>query len=444
MVQSGVDRVLTMQTPSGGFAYWPGGSEPAYWASAYGLHLLLDAQKAGYAVPADRLEEALDWMEREITRGDLAERDDWYSKNAEPYMHYVLALAGRPQKARAEQLLRRMTRAGSADDGEAREQVFLLQAALQAAGDHRYEAQLKRVDTSNVRADRSTGWTFYSDRRRRGMQLSTLVDLFGRDPAAEPLAELVAEALRGEARSYTTQELVWGITGLGKLVEQGATLTGTPQLVANGAALEATSSADLPGNWSWRLHRASEHRQLALRLPERGDGALFLVVSSEGVPVVPPADLKTGGDGLRLERRFHRAEGELFDPQAEGLDLGELVHVELAITNTGPERISNLALVDRVASGLEIENPRLGRDRATDWVDAEELWEADYLDVRDDRLEVFGTLEAGETRRVVYSVRATAAGRFTMPASAVEAMYDPRRWARGTGMALTVRGAAGW
>jgi hypothetical protein len=31
-----------------------------------------------------------------------------------------------------------------------------------------------------------------------------------------------------------------------------------------------------------------------------------------------------------------------------------------------------------------------------------------------------------------------------MPASAVEAMYDPRRWARGSTLALTVRGAAGW
>ncbi|HUP24477.1 MAG TPA: MG2 domain-containing protein [Thermoanaerobaculia bacterium] len=440
MAQSGIDRVLTMQTPSGGFTYWPGGSEPAYWASAYALHLLLDGQRAGFAVPAERLEEAVDWMERELARGDLAEREDWYSKNSEPYMHYVLAVAGRPQKARAEQLLRRMTRPGSTDDGETREQVFLLQAALQVAGDHRYEAQLERPDVSNVRSERSTGWTFYSDRRRRGLQLATLVDLFGRDPAIEPLADLVAEALRGSARSYTTQELVWGITGLGKFVEQGATLAGEPQLVANGAALEVESSPDLPGNWSWRLHRASEHNQLTLRLPQRGDGALFLVVSTEGVPVVPPADLVAGGDGLRLERRYHRAGGEPFDPQVEGLDLGELMHVELLVTNTGPERMSNLALVDRVAAGLEIENPRLGRERATDWIDADELWAADHLDVRDDRLEVFGMLEPGQTRKVVYSVRATAAGRFTVPASSVEAMYDPRRWARGTPLALTVRG----
>jgi uncharacterized protein YfaS (alpha-2-macroglobulin family) len=355
-------------------------------------------------------------------------------------MHYVLAVAGRPQKARAEQLLRLMTRPGNADDGETREQVFLLQAALHQAGDHRYEAQLKRPDVSNVRADRSTGWTFYSDRRRRGLQLATLVDLFGRDRAIEPLADLVGEALRGAARSYTTQELVWGITGLGKFVEQGATLAGEPRLLANGAAVEVESSADAPGNWSWTVHRAGEHRALSLRVPQRGDGALFLVVSTEGVPVAPPADLLAGGEGLRIERRYHRAEGEPFDPQGEGLALGELVHVELAITNTGPERVSNLALVDRVAAGLEIENPRLGRDRATDWIDSDELWEADHLDVRDDRLEVFGMLEPGQTRKVVYSVRATASGRFTVPASQVEAMYDPRRWARGSAMTVTVKG----
>ena len=31
MVMHGVDRILSMQTPSGGFAYWPGGTEPTHW-----------------------------------------------------------------------------------------------------------------------------------------------------------------------------------------------------------------------------------------------------------------------------------------------------------------------------------------------------------------------------------------------------------------------------
>ena len=99
----------------------------------------------------------------------------------------------------------------------------MLQAALHMAGDQRYEADLRRPDLSPVSGERSNGWTFYSDRRRRGFMLATFVDLFGRDPAGEPLANLVAESIRGRASGwYTTQELVWSLTGLGKFVDAGA------------------------------------------------------------------------------------------------------------------------------------------------------------------------------------------------------------------------------
>ena len=45
MVLSGINRVLSMQTPSGGFGYWPGATEPLEWATAYATHMLLDAQE---------------------------------------------------------------------------------------------------------------------------------------------------------------------------------------------------------------------------------------------------------------------------------------------------------------------------------------------------------------------------------------------------------------
>jgi alpha-2-macroglobulin len=444
MVQAGVDRVLSMQTPSGGFAYWPGGVEPARWASAYALHLLLDARELQYQVPPERIDDALEWMEREVARGDASDRADWYSSDAEPYMHYVLALAGRPQRARVLDLLRRRGgveggRAGDdqrASAGETREQRFLLMAAAHLAGDHRFEGELRSPDLAPVREERSWGWSFYSDRRRRGLMLSTFVDLFGRDETARPLADLVAESLRQESRRYSTQELVWGITGLGKFLGAVAEVAGTPGLTANGQSVEPSSAR--PGDWRFELARASEHRSVVLDLPaDAGDG-LFLIVASEGVradqPEPPP-----GGDGLILRRTFRRLSGEPFDPAVEGVALGEVVGVELELRNTGAERVTNLALVDRVPAGFEIENPRLGRERAVDWIDPDELWAVDHLDVRDDRVEAFGALERQQGGKLVYAVRATSAGRFAIPAVTAEAMYNPAVWARGASSRVEIR-----
>ena len=428
MVREGIRRLLSMQTPDGGFAYWPGGSEPAYWGTAYATHLLLDASKLDYPVPEERLDEALDWIDRQISNHFEAGRhgSDWTSRDAEPYLHFVLARAGRARKARIERLIGEMP---PAPRREAKEHLFMLKAALYQAGDQRYEHDLKNPDLSVLSNDRSNGWSFYSDRRRRGFMLSTFVDLFGRDPAGEPLANLVAEALRGHRSGwYTTQELVWGVTGLGKFVDAGATELEPPTLVADGRRIAPVvqDEARETSERNWNLARASEYRQLELRVPSKGEGKLFLILSSVGVREVP--DWRTGGEGLALRRRFLDAAGK---PLAiDGLGLGDLIYVELSIRNTTAERIANIALVDRIPAGWEIENPRLGRDATAGWIDADSLWQVDHMDLRDDRIELFGHLASGESRKVVYAARAVTAGRFTIPPVEAEAMYDPRIWAR--------------
>ena len=120
--------------------------------------------------------------------------------------------------------------------------------------------------------------------------------------------------------------------------------------------------------------------------------------------------------------------------------LGDLAVVEIAVSNTGSGQVENIALVDRIPAGWEIENPRLGRDGAVGWVDEEALWEVDHLNLRDDRLEAFGGLKPGETRRVVYTVRAVTAGHFKAPPVSAEAMYDPRIWARELGGSVVIKG----
>ncbi len=434
LIAHGIDRLLSMQTPSGGFAYWPGGIEPAYWGTAYATHLLLDARELDFPVPEARLDDALDWMERQISSHYEAGQESWYSRHAEPYMHYVLALAGRPQQARAETLL---AQDRDRNRGQKAENDYLLKAALFLAGDQRYRSELKNPDLSPVRDQRNNGWSFYSDRRRRGLMLSTFVDLFGQDPAAEPLADLVVEALRGESRGYTTQELVWGITGLGKLLDSGADSFAPPVLRADGRVLPPRPQRAKSNDRTWSVIRASEYERLSLEVPEKGEGKLFLMMTSEGVREAP--DWRTGGAGLKLTRRYLDAGGAPLDLD-RGLALGDVVMIELQITNTGSERVANIALVDRIPAGWEIENPRLGRDGGTGWIDPESLWKVDHMDLRDDRLEAFGHLERGQTGKVVYAVRAVTAGSFTIPSVEAEAMYDPRIWAREASRPVIVRG----
>ncbi|MBA2321354.1 MAG: hypothetical protein H0V89_09375, partial [Deltaproteobacteria bacterium] len=417
MVRSGIERILSMQTSGGGFGYWPGDAEPAYWASAYATHFLLDAAQAGYDVPQGRVDDAIAFLGREAdkTRGRSEDvHYGWF--DAEAYVHFVLARAGKPRKARVDALLATMDRSRP----ESREEEYLLQAALFLGGDRRYEKALRAPNTAPLTNERHNHWGFWSDLRSRGMMLSVHEDLFGAtDAAAEPLAQLVARGLSGQAsRWYTTQEIVWGVTALGKRVANSTAKFSEPVLTANGKPLPAEK---LGRDRTFTVWRASELSSLELDVADVGDGALYLMMSSTGVRA--NATWKTGGNALALTREFLDADGDAID--WSGHALGDLVYTRVTVRNTTGERIQNLALVDRLPAGWEIENPRLGRSNTVEWIDPEQVWDADHMNLRDDRLELFGALEPKETRQVIYASRAVTAGTFTIPPVEIEAMYDP-------------------
>jgi hypothetical protein len=441
MVYAGINRVLAMETPSGGFGYWPGATEPLEWATAYATHMLLDAKKAGYAVPDDRLTEVLNWIEGRVAqyeRGEYVAHDKWnhYDEQSEAYLHYVLALAGKGRKAR---ILKLISSIPAGAKGESAEDLYMLKAALYLAGDRRYEKDLKAVDTSPIAEDRVNSWSFYSDRRRRGFMLSTFFDLFGADPAGEPLAQRVAEGLQGQpSYYYNTQELVWGVTGLGKWVQaQAGKGVADGTLEADGAVIGARKTKTKSNDRTWSLMRASEYKTLTLDVPASSAG-MWLVVNSQGVRA--GSDYKVGGNGLWVSRSYKKLDGSEANVGDGSLKLGDVLFVEVELENKTGDPIQNVALVDRLPAGFEIENPRLGRGSRPDWVKDEDLWTLDFMNMRDDRLEAFGTIAPGDTKSVVYSVRVVTSGKFTIPPVEATAMYDSTLWARDAGGTAVVSG----
>jgi len=445
MVLSGINRLFSMETPEGGFGYWPGATTPVEWGTAYATHFLLDAKQAGYAVPEDRLKAVIAWIDNRVAqyeRGDRIQKDRWnhYDEEAEAYLQYVLARAGKGKKAR---ILTLISRIAPDSKGELAEGLYMLKAALYLAGDRRYAGDLKKVDASPILPDRINDWSFYSDQRRRGFMLSTFFDLFGNDPAGEQLAQRVAENLAMRpSYYYSTQELVWGVTGLGKWVNatasKGAVADG--RLVAGGVEIKARAQKRKSNDKTWMLMRASEYKSLALDVPASAAG-MWLVVSSEGVR--PNGEYKVGGNGLSVSRTYRKLDGTEIDPSKGTLRLGDLVFVELEIENTSGMYMQNIAFVDRLPAGFEIENPRLGRSTKLDWAKDEDMWAVDFLNMRDDRLEAFGALAPKQARKIVYTVRAVTSGKFAIPPVEAEAMYDPTLWARAAGGTAVIGGPWG-
>ncbi|MFK7930295.1 MAG: alpha-2-macroglobulin, partial [Myxococcota bacterium] len=439
MVQSGVDRLMNMQTPSGGFAYWMGGTEPTAWGTAYATHLLLDAKDAGFAVPEDNLQDAVDWLDRTIAAQEN-DKDPYHhgsSPGGAAYMHYVLARAGKGQTKRMGQLL---AHTKSRRDGASMEATYLLKAGLYLSGDRRYEKDLRNPDMSPLTQERKNDWTFYSDLRRRGFQLAVYADLFGDDgDNAHRQGQLVARGLEGKtSRYYNTQEIAWGMTGLGKIIQKGSR-DYSVSLTRNGKETKPDTwgSGGKSTELTWSVWRASEAGDLDLKVDKKGAGKLFAVVNSEGVR--SDAQWRFGGSGLSVSRTYMDQEGDPINLDA--VELGDVVYAKVTLRNTSNDRIQNIALVDRFPASWEIENPRLGRGGSADWVEPDQLWKTDNMNLRDDRLEVFGGLNGGESKEVVYTLRAVTAGNFTLPPVEAEAMYNPEIWTRAPGGSVRVFGS---
>jgi uncharacterized repeat protein (TIGR01451 family) len=261
------------------------------------------------------------------------------------------------------------------------------------------------------------------------MQLSIFFDLFKNNPAGEPLAQRVAQSLVGQTSSYyTTQELVWGVTGLGKWVTAlAAKGVAGGTLSADGTTINARTTKQKSNDRTWTLYRASEYKKLAIDIPQSAAG-MWLVIRSEGVK--QGATYKTGGNGMIVSRTYRQQDGTQIDPDGDGaIKLGDVIFVEVELRNSSGAAINNIALVDRLPAGFEIENARLGRGLKVDWAKDEDLWAVDFQNMRDDRVEAFGHMPATTTKKIVYTVRAVTSGKFTIPPSR-RAMYDPTLWAR--------------
>jgi len=84
-----------------------------------------------------------------------------------------------------------------------------------------------------------------------------------------------------------------------------------------------------------------------------------------------------------------------------------------------------VAIVDLCPAGLEteIDSVRQASDQSS-----HDAWKADYVDIREDRLVIYGTV-GSKIASFSYRARAINAGTFTTPSLFAEALYDKSVWA---------------
>ncbi|WP_084444287.1 alpha-2-macroglobulin family protein [Hymenobacter roseosalivarius] len=195
---------------------------------------------------------------------------------------------------------------------------------------------------------------------------------------------------------------------MGKLARQNAKGTATATLLAEGKKLGEFSGKDLTVN---------NVANRALTLRTSGTGSLFYFWEMEGISA--GGQIREEDSYLRVRRQYLNRAGQ---PIGNTFRQNDLVVVK--ITLQAPDAagdIPNVAITDLLPAGLEIENPRIGAIRDITW--ATDAAQPDYLDLRDDRINLFTTATA-EPKSFYYVARAVSKGTFRLGPVSADAMYN--------------------
>ncbi len=286
-----------------------------------------------------------------------------------------------------------------------------LAAAYKLAGQAEVATSLVRGLSTTVQPYTQLGGTFGSDLRDKAMILETLTILGQRNTAANLLKEVAVEL--GQEKWYSTQTTAYALIAISKYcgTNKGSKMSFTYNLSgATGNINSESYLSQLPVAF-----KASN----SVTVNNKGQNVLYARLILRGQPEAgqnPYAENQP--DVMAMTVQYNTRTGK--PVSVEQLKQGTDFVATVTIRNPGKRGYyEQLALTQVFPSGWEIINTRLmGNDSTL------RMSPFTYRDIRDDRVYTYFNLE--ESKTVTYQVLLNAAylGRYYLPATSCEAMYD--------------------
>jgi uncharacterized protein YfaS (alpha-2-macroglobulin family) len=427
-----VGQLLDRQSLDGAFGLWRvGDGEADPWLGAYATDFLIEAQRAGAAVPQSSIDSALNAM-RQVSRPDgtssvsyRLEYPDWWAGNADAskaatarmrsrasaYALYVMAKGGRGDLARlrwwhdvqmkseGSPLATAQVGAGLAMMGDQARAKDALQHAANAVG---YKRPILQFGP----------FVFVDD---EDWYQSPLRDLAGvialAYEANEPdIARSLQNRLDGAVKDpdeLNTQEKAQLLRAAHFMLAAAG-----PINVQGQGAVAAMPAAGLTPRW------AVNGRLADARFVNAGNRPLWRTVTVYGTPIAPPSEEQ---HGVSVEKTYFTFAGAPAD--LSQIKQGDRVIVRIA-GGSQQGRTVALAVDDALPAGFEIESV-LGPDDADKgpFKFLGSLTTPKAQESRDDRYVAALDLAGGKTFALAYVLRAVTPGDFYAPGAEILDMY---------------------
>ena len=425
-IEAGIEKLEEMLGNNLMFSYWQRGSYAHNWSSIYAAHFLVEARIAGYQVSDYTYNRMIEGLRRQA-RKELIPNDnenrqpDKYRLPQVVYACYVLSKAGQSEKQVMFHL--RNNRINDLDDYS----VFQLAGAFAHSGDKQIALSLlpDKIDFEKTEY-RDSGWNFDSRIRSYAIILDMLMEIRDDHPFIPHLVESLTDSASNRQRWGTTQENAYAFLALGKYLNKlpqqkftGEIVRDTEHVVRFDSIGKQLANSDWDGS----------HFKINIQ----GNGTCYFYWEAFGIG--RDSYIEEYGNGIVVNRRYLTQDQSRVK---KVFQQGELLIAEITVKSLSKD-LHNVVVVDMLPAGFEIENPRL-KTRDSSSILHQKSFRPNNIDIRDDRLILFGAFPKDNEQKFYYTLRAVTEGSFTLPPISAEAMYDPSKSAvAGTGTIQVVR-----
>ncbi len=416
-----VMRVLhARQNSEGAFGFWAANSHVSPFQSAYAVHFLTEAKQAGYPVDERMLERSLSYLKKlSRQKGDsLAEA------RASAYALYLLTRNGVVTTNDLTGLHAHLEKT-YADDWKTDVTAIYLAAVYKMLKlDSKAESLIRPIRTGQeTRYDYAH---FYDGLVRDAQYIYILSRHFpDRLKKLEPedILRVVDHVLDDDFNTISSSYTIIAL----KAYADAVGMPDADELRISEVLKEGKVRAlVLPAGYFPVADFTEEAKKVQISSESRHP--VFWQVTQAGFDTSPPKEKIT--DKLEVQREYRDRDGKVVEQATIGDEL--FVHIKVrAIEDDGLE---NIAIVDLLPGGFEVVLEPGARNNS------KTTFRADYVDMREDRVLVFGRASR-DAKEFVYRIRATNKGSFTVPPVFAEGMYDRSVQARSLGGRMTVEPA---
>lgn len=396
-----ITRLRERQQGDGGFAFWPGGTRSAEYPTIYIMHFLVEAKDLGYPVPTGMIERGQSYL------------NTYVGKSA-------VSFSEARDRANAIYLL---TRLGAVTTN------YLIDLEEYLEKEYEKEWRKDLLSTYMAASYKLLQKDDVANNLIKGYQLgqnhgSSLLDDFHSVLALDAqYIYLLTKHFEDKAKNLKGEELLKLTNGIFK--GQYNTISSAYSILALGAysklvlANEFNEVIDFTGisetgeesklNAGLKPFLTAKYPVSIEGLRINGNQPLYYLNVQSGFDKVMPTDVIK--DGIEIHRDFLDKEGN----KVTSFVQGEEITVRLRVRALGDKLLTNIAVVDLLPGGFEIIRSSVSRTAYN--------WRAEYIDIREDRIVYYGSFDKS-VHDLTYKVKLTSAGKFIIPPSYAESMYD--------------------